>query len=237
VRLPFPPLRKGQLDLITDTGSFTSSTGSESVDFLVFRIPRATGQIAPYGEGMERSCSLRRGNDSGTCPDCGIRLCVQAAWEVVGEKITRLIERADERHAWQLSFVIRRRADAGGYHLLMQMAKTWQHWPDSTAGLPYSSSRILLPADDRQFHLGDIMAEQKALIGFRPRVIEQTIQRSCEGFNVPVPSGARMVDVVSREKNCGRLPDREDAVQAPSTRAVKPPRTGPAARASVPHPP
>jgi acetyl-CoA carboxylase carboxyl transferase subunit beta len=109
---------------------------------------------------------------------------------VVGEKITRLFERALERRVPAIIF----NASGGarmqeGILSLMQMAKTTAALARlKEAGLPYISV-LLHPTTGgvaASFAmLGDvILAEPKALIGFAgPRVIEQTIrQKLPEGF-------------------------------------------------------
>jgi acetyl-CoA carboxylase carboxyl transferase subunit beta len=109
---------------------------------------------------------------------------------VVGEKITRLFERALERRCPAVIF----NASGGarmqeGILSLMQMAKTTAALARlKEAGLPYLSV-LLHPTTGgvaASFAmLGDvILAEPKALIGFAgPRVIEQTIrQKLPEGF-------------------------------------------------------
>jgi len=109
---------------------------------------------------------------------------------VVGEKITRLFERALERHCPAIVF----NASGGarmqeGILSLMQMAKTTAALAKlKEAGLPYISV-LLHPTTGgvaASFAmLGDvIVAEPNALIGFAgPRVIEQTIrQKLPEGF-------------------------------------------------------
>jgi acetyl-CoA carboxylase carboxyl transferase subunit beta len=109
---------------------------------------------------------------------------------VVGEKITRLFERARERRCPAVIF----NASGGarmqeGILSLMQMAKTTSALARlKEAGLPYFSV-LLHPTTGgvaASFAmLGDvIVAEPKALIGFAgPRVIEQTIrQKLPEGF-------------------------------------------------------
>jgi acetyl-CoA carboxylase carboxyl transferase subunit beta len=109
---------------------------------------------------------------------------------VVGEKITRLFERALERRVPAIVF-----SASGGARMqegilsLMQMAKTTAALARlKAAGLPYISV-LLHPTTGgvaASFAmLGDvIVAEPKALIGFAgPRVIEQTIrQKLPEGF-------------------------------------------------------
>jgi acetyl-CoA carboxylase carboxyl transferase subunit beta len=109
---------------------------------------------------------------------------------VVGEKITRLFERARERRCPAVIF-----SASGGARMqegilsLMQMAKTTAALARlKEAGLPYLSV-LLHPTTGgvaASFAtLGDvILAEPKALIGFAgPRVIEQTIrQKLPDGF-------------------------------------------------------
>jgi acetyl-CoA carboxylase carboxyl transferase subunit beta len=109
---------------------------------------------------------------------------------VVGEKITRLFERALERRVPAIIF-----SASGGARMqegilsLMQMAKTTAALARlKEAGLPYISV-LLHPTTGgvaASFAmLGDvIVAEPAALIGFAgPRVIEQTIrQKLPEGF-------------------------------------------------------
>lgn len=109
---------------------------------------------------------------------------------VVGEKITRLIERACERRTPALIF-----SASGGARMqesivsLMQMAKTSAALARlRESGLPYISvlTDPTTGGVTASFAmLGDIiMAEPRALIGFAgPRVIEQTIrQKLPEGF-------------------------------------------------------
>ena len=110
--------------------------------------------------------------------------------EVVGEKITRLIERAIEKHLPLIIFCA-----SGGARMqegmvsLMQMAKTSAALSKlNKAGLLYISvlTDPTTGGVTASFaSLGDIiLAEPKALIGFAgPRVIEQTInQKLPEGF-------------------------------------------------------
>jgi len=109
---------------------------------------------------------------------------------VVGEKITRLIERAINKKCGVIIF-----SSSGGARMqegifsLMQMAKTCAALAMfRKAGLPYISVLLdpTMGGVTASFAmLGDIIiAEPKALIGFAgPRVIEQTIkQKLPEGF-------------------------------------------------------
>ena len=121
---------------------------------------------------------------------CDGRFLMASMGEVVGEKITRMVERATEEKLPVIIFTC-----SGGARMqegivsLMQMAKT-------SAALKYHSDAGLLYISiltdpttggvTASFAmLGDvILAEPKALIGFAgPRVIEQTIgQKLPEGF-------------------------------------------------------
>ena len=109
---------------------------------------------------------------------------------VVGEKITRLIERASDSRCGVIIF-----SASGGARMqegifsLMQMAKTCAALANfKKTGLPYISVLLdpTMGGVTASFAmLGDIIiAEPKALIGFAgPRVIEQTIrQKLPEGF-------------------------------------------------------
>jgi len=120
---------------------------------------------------------------------CDGRFLMASMGEAVGEKIARAVERATEERLPVILF-----ACSGGARMqegivsLMQMAKTsaaLKHHSD--AGLLYIS--ILTDPTTGGVTasfamLGDvILAEPKALIGFGPRVIEQTIgQKLPEGF-------------------------------------------------------
>ena len=119
------------------------------------------------------------------------RFIMGSMGSVVGEKITRAIERATER---KLPLIIISGSGGGarmqeGMFSLMQMAKTsaalsYHH----QVGLPYISvlTNPTMAGVMASFAgLGDIIiAEPKALIGFTgPRVIEQTIrQKLPDGF-------------------------------------------------------
>ena len=121
------------------------------------------------------------------------RFIMGSLGSVVGEKITRSIERATES---KLPLIIVSGSGGGarmyeGVYSLMQMAKTSAALAKHRdAGLLYISvlTNPTMAGVMASFAgLGDIMiAEPKALIGFTgPRVIEQTIrQKLPEGFSV-----------------------------------------------------
>jgi acetyl-CoA carboxylase carboxyl transferase subunit beta len=188
---------KERLDLILDPGTFIEVDHDlESTDFLQFQdtksyeeriraaVAKGVGKEAVIcGEGMIEGTSVQIAVFDFTFMG-GSMGCV------VGEKITRLIERAIERRMPALIF-----SSSGGARMqegilsLMQMAKTSAALARlREAGLPYVSvlTDPTTGGVTASFAmLGDvIVAEPKALIGFAgPRVIEQTIrQKLPEGF-------------------------------------------------------
>ena len=119
------------------------------------------------------------------------RFIMGSMGSVVGEKITRAVERSMHRH---LPLVIVSGSGGGarmyeGMFSLMQMAKTSAALAaHHQAGVPFISiltNPTMAGVMASYASLGDIiLAEPKALLGFTgPRVIEQTIrQRLPEGF-------------------------------------------------------
>ena len=193
----FPlPVRK-RLELVLDPGSFTEhDIGLESTDPLQFsdskkyrdRI-KASQKSAAEGEAFVSGIGRIAGREV-SIGAFHFGFMGGSMGSVVGEKVTRVFERATERRLPAIVF-----SASGGARMqeaifsLMQMAK-------SSAALarfrhvqkPYVS--VLLDpttggvAASFAF-LGDvILAEPRALIGFAgPRVIEQTIrQKLPEGF-------------------------------------------------------
>ncbi len=188
---------KKRISLLLDEGTFVEHDADmQSVDFLDFNDSRS------YKERIEAAVAKGIGKDAVVCCEGKIDgIQVQLAvlefsfmggsmGSVVGEKITRLIERAIEKSSPVVIV-----SSSGGARMqesilsLMQMAKTSaalarlreSHLPfisvlaDPTTGGVTASFAML----------GDInMSEPKALIGFAgPRVIEQTIrQKLPEGF-------------------------------------------------------
>jgi len=186
-----------RIDLLLDAGSFTEyDAGVVSVDFLEFKDSksykaRIDAALAKGGSKDAIICG------AGTVDGLAVQLAVfdfsfmgGSMGSVVGEKITRAIERGLE----QKSPVIVVSASGGARMQesilsLMQMAKTSAALAKMKAlGLPFIS--ILTDPTTGGVTasfamLGDVnMAEPKALIGFAgPRVIEQTIrQKLPEGF-------------------------------------------------------
>jgi acetyl-CoA carboxylase carboxyl transferase subunit beta len=188
---------KKRISLLLDEGTVVEHDENlQSVDFLQFRDSKS------YGDRIAAAMAKGNGKEAVVCCEGQIDgIPVQLAvlefsfmggsmGSVVGEKITRLIERAIEKNTPVIIV-----SSSGGARMqesilsLMQMAKT------SAAlgrlrekGLPYISvlTDPTTGGVTASFAmLGDInMAEPKALIGFAgPRVIEQTIrQKLPEGF-------------------------------------------------------
>lgn len=188
---------KARLDLVLDPGSFTEfDRDLESVDFLEFQDSKS------YRDRIQAAMKKGNGKEAVICGEgmidgTPVQIAVfdfsfmgGSMGSVVGEKITRLIERAGERRTPAIIF-----SSSGGARMqesiisLMQMAKTSAALARlRDAGLPYISvlTDPTTGGVTASFAmLGDIiMAEPKALIGFAgPRVIEQTIrQKLPEGF-------------------------------------------------------
>src|SRR3954462_2641063 len=193
----FPlPVRR-RLDLVLDPGSFTEhDIGLESTDPLQFsdskkyrdRI-KASQKSAGEQEAFVSGIGRLAGRE-GSIGAFDFGFLGGSSGSVVGEKVTRLFERATDRRVPAIIF-----SASGGARMqeaifsLMQMAK-------SSAAIarfrqvqrPYIS--VLLDpttggvAASFAFTGDVILAEPKALIGFAgPRVIEQTIrQKLPEGF-------------------------------------------------------
>jgi len=188
---------KKRIELLLDEGSFKEfDAGMVSVDFLEFKDSKS------YQDRIDQALAKGGSKDaiicgSGRIEGTPVQICVfdfsfmgGSMGSVVGEKITRGIERA---LAERTPCIIV--SASGGARMqesilsLMQMAKTSAALAKlREAGLPFVS--ILTDPTTGGVTasfamLGDInMAEPKALIGFAgPRVIEQTIrQKLPQGF-------------------------------------------------------
>jgi acetyl-CoA carboxylase carboxyl transferase subunit beta len=168
----------------------------ESVDFLDFKDSKK------YKDRIKAAVKKAGGGDAIICGDGtidGLQVSMAvfdfgfmggSMGSVVGEKITRAIERGLEKRAPVLIF-----SSSGGARMqesilsLMQMAKTSAALAKlKKAGIPFISvlTDPTTGGVTASFAmLGDVnMAEPRALIGFAgPRVIEQTIrQKLPEGF-------------------------------------------------------
>ena len=186
-----------RLELLLDGGAWQEyDAGITSVDFLEFKDAKS------YQERINAAVAKGGSKDAVICVEGAIEetpvqvACFDFSFmggsmgSVVGEKITRSIERALEKR--QPAIII---SASGGARMqesilsLMQMAKTSAALAKlKDAGLPFIS--ILTDPTTGGVTasfamLGDLnVAEPKALIGFAgPRVIEQTIrQKLPEGF-------------------------------------------------------
>ena len=186
-----------RLEVLLDNGSFTEyDAGMTSVDFLNFKDAKS------YQDRIDATVAKGGSKDAVICVEGALDgMAVQVACfdfafmggsmgSVVGEKITRAIERGLAQN--QPVIVI---SASGGARMqesilsLMQMAKTSAALAKlKAAGIPFIS--ILTDPTTGGVTasfamLGDLnIAEPKALIGFAgPRVIEQTIrQKLPEGF-------------------------------------------------------
>lgn len=186
-----------RIELTLDAGTFVEMDGQmESVDFLNFKDSkkykdRIRAAVKKSGPGDAILCG------EGEIEELPVVIGVfdfgfmgGSMGSVVGEKITRAIERGLEKQAPVIIF-----SSSGGARMqesilsLMQMAKTSAALAKlKKAGIPFVSvlTDPTTGGVTASFAmLGDInMAEPRALIGFAgPRVIEQTIrQKLPEGF-------------------------------------------------------
>ena len=206
-----------RLDLLLDAGTFVEhDAGMVSIDFLEFKDSKS------YQDRIDAAVAKGGSKDAVICGSGKIEgTPVQIAvfdfsfmggsmGSVVGEKITRAIERGIEQHTPVLIV-----SASGGARMqesilsLMQMAKTSAALAKlRDKGLPYIS--ILTDPTTggvtASFSmLGDVnMAEPKALIGFAgPRVIEQTIrQKLPDGFQrAEYLLDHGMVDIIVERKS------------------------------------
>ncbi len=186
-----------RLALVLDGGSFVEMDAEmQSTDFLEFKDSKK------YRDRIKAAVKKSGGGDAiicgeGTIEGLGVVVGVfdfgfmgGSMGSVVGEKITRAIEKGLENRAPVILF-----SSSGGARMqesilsLMQMAKTSAALARlKAAGIPFISvlTDPTTGGVTASFAmLGDInMAEPRALIGFAgPRVIEQTIrQKLPEGF-------------------------------------------------------
>jgi acetyl-CoA carboxylase carboxyl transferase subunit beta len=193
----FPVTAARRLELMLDAGSFEETDASiESVDPLGFRDSKRYAdrlRAARRTAGGTDAVRVGAGRMEGQPVEVGVfvfEFMGGSMGSVVGEKVTRVFERALERRVPAVVF-----SASGGARMqegvlsLMQMAKTSAALGRlREAGLPYISV-LLHPTTGgvaASFAmLGDIiLAEPKALIGFAgARVIQNTIrQRLPPGF-------------------------------------------------------
>ena len=194
----FPLTAVQRIALTLDEGTFEEwDADLMPLDPLQFTVPR------PYAEkvveeqracGMRDACLTGKGCLEGLEVALGVtdsRFMMGSMGSVVGEKLTRAIERATEQ---RLPVIIISGSGGGarmqeGMLSLMQMVKTSSALMrlDAAGGVFFSvlTHPTMAGVLASFATLGDlIIAEPKALIGFTgPRVIEQTIrQKLPEGF-------------------------------------------------------
>ena len=194
----FPLTAHGRIQLTLDPGTFEEwDADLVPVDPLQFTVP------TPYAEKMaqeQRTCGMTDAclTGMGRLEDRPVvfgvtdsRFMMGSMGSVVGERLTRAIERATDR---RLPLIIVSGSGGGarmqeGMLSLMQMAKTSNALMrlDAQGGVFFSvlTHPTMAGVLASFATLGDvIIAEPKALIGFTgPRVIEQTIrQKLPEGF-------------------------------------------------------
>lgn len=197
----FPLPRAERIALLADEGTFEEwDAGLESEDFLHF-----VGPTGSYPEKLEQNRDKTGFKDAVTCGAARlgghpVGLAVMdfeflgaSMGSVVGEKITRLVERSTtEGRAVVIVCASGGARMYEGMMSLMQMAKTSGALSRlSAAGLPYvavlthpTTAGVMASFAT----LGDvILAEPGALIGFAgARVIKETIQQDLpEGFQRP----------------------------------------------------
>jgi acetyl-CoA carboxylase carboxyl transferase subunit beta len=207
-----------RISQFTDEGSFEEfDKDMKSGDPLGFKGPKAYPlklEEDRKATGMVDACVIGKALLDKTPIAMGVtdsRFIMGTMGQVVGEKITRIIEYATEN---KLPLIIISGSGGGarmyeGMISLMQMAKTSAALArHNKAGLLYISvlTNPTMAGVLASFAtLGDvIIAEPKALIGFTgPRVIEQTIrQKLPEGFQTSeflLEHG--LIDIVSHRKN------------------------------------
>ena len=194
----FPLTARQRIALTLDEGSFEEwDADLTPLDPLQFTVPEPYAQKVSEAQrvsGMTDACLTGRGRLDGQAVVLGVtdsRFMMGSMGSVVGEKLTRAIERATEQ---RLPLVIISGSGGGarmqeGMLSLMQMAKTASSLMKLDAQGGFFISVLTHPTMAGVLAsfatLGDlIIAEPKALIGFTgPRVIEQTIrQKLPEGF-------------------------------------------------------
>ncbi len=187
-----------RIQQIVDNGTFQEfDSGLRSMDPLKFKGPKTyleKIQLDQAATGLHEAAISGEGKIEGkrtalTVTDS--RFIMGSMGSVVGEKITRAVERSIKS---RLPLVIVSGSGGGarmyeGMFSLMQMSKTSAALAEHhEAGLPFISvltNPTMAGVMASYASLGDvIIAEPRALLGFTgPRVIEQTIrQRLPEGF-------------------------------------------------------
>lgn len=210
-----------RINTLIDKGTFTEfDKDLESTDPLNFQGPKS------YQEKLlsdQKATGLKEAAISGIGDILGIKVSIAVTdsrfimgsmGSVVGEKITRCIERGIER---RLPVIIVSGSGGGarmyeGCYSLMQMAKTSAALAKlSDEGLPFISilTNPTMGGVLASFAaLGDIIiAEPKALIGFAgPRVIKQTVRQD-------LPEGFQKSEYLLEHGMIDRVTHRKDLVR------------------------
>ena len=178
--------------MILDEGSFKEMDADmESLDPLSFAGPKTYKEKIKKDQeltGLKEAAITGEGTINGAHIVLGVtdsRFIMGSMGSVVGEKLTRAIERATEK---KLPLIIVSGSGGGarmyeGLYSLMQMAKTsaalCRHDRAGCVFISILTNPTMAGIMASFASLGDIiMAEPKALIGFTgPRVIEQTIRQ------------------------------------------------------------
>jgi acetyl-CoA carboxylase carboxyl transferase subunit beta len=181
-----------RVKMLIDEGSFKEmDAGMESLDPLTFAGPKTYKEKVKKDQeltGLKEAAITGEGTINGIPIVLGItdsRFIMGSMGSVVGEKLTRAIERATAK---RLPLIIVSGSGGGarmyeGLYSLMQMAKTaaalCRHDRAGCVFISVLTNPTMAGIMASFASLGDIiMAEPKALIGFTgPRVIEQTIRQ------------------------------------------------------------
>jgi acetyl-CoA carboxylase carboxyl transferase subunit beta len=193
----FPLAAARRMDLLLDAGTFAEGDASiESVDPLGFKDSKRYAdrlRAARRNAGNADAVLVGAGKIDGQPVEVGIfvfEFMGGSMGSVVGEKVTRVFERALERQVPAIMF-----SASGGARMqegvlsLMQMAKTSaaiaRHSEAGGLFISVLTNPTMGGVMASFAALGDvILAEPKAMIGFAgPRVIEQTIRQDLpKGF-------------------------------------------------------
>ncbi len=181
-----------RIGLLLDEGSFKEADAMmESLDPLTFEGPKTYKEKIKKDQeltNLKEAALTGEGAINGVPIVIGVtdsRFIMGSMGSVVGEKLTRAIERATEK---RLPLIIVSGSGGGarmyeGLYSLMQMAKTsaalCRHDRAGCLFISILTNPTMAGIMASFASLGDIiMAEPKALIGFTgPRVIEQTIRQ------------------------------------------------------------
>ncbi len=194
----FPLTAKERIELLIDTGTFQESDGNlTSSDPLEFVGPKTYKEKLKSDQkatGLTDAVITGEGALNGKKVALGVtdsRFIMGSMGSVVGEKITRLVEKATAK---KFPVIIVSGSGGGarmyeGVYSLMQMAKTCsalsRHHDAGLLHVSILTDPTMAGVMASFAGIGDIIiAEPRALIGFTgPRVIEQTIrQKLPKGF-------------------------------------------------------